>query len=135
MTEKEEVIPEVRYGVNHHWGDVSFFLEDFRPHEDECKYLLLKILEQSIRDYVNLDGSESSVEKQYFETARDFLFSDEYVIDFGGSDHNLSSLLDILDIGLEWFREHVVDLKNRKAEVPELPRRLIGKSVPNKKQK
>lgn len=131
--DKEEIIPEVRYGVTHTWGDVSFFLQDFHPHEDECKYLLLKILEQSIRDYVNLDRADSTVEKQYFETAREFLFNDEYWIDYGGVDFNLQSVLDVLDIGIEWFREHVENLRVKKAEVPELPRVLIGKGIAKKR--
>ena len=83
------------------------------PHIDECRYLILKIIEQAIRDYVSLAKSSTPVEQKYYETACYFLFDDTYQIDYGGSFKSLRDLLDILDYDTEWFRERIVKLKDR----------------------
>lgn len=83
---------------------------------DECKYLILKMIEQTVRDFINLEHSSVPIEIQYYESACQFLFDDEYYIDYGGTDKNLENLLDILDINIKWFRERVVKIKNSKID-------------------
>lgn len=84
------------------------------PCLDECRLLILKIIEQSIRDYLSLGQSSIPIEQYYYETACGFLFDDDYYIDYGGIDRNLTDLLDILDIDIQWLREKVVKKKNER---------------------
>ena len=84
-----------------------------QPEIDECKYLILKIIEQAIRDFISLSKSSAPVEHGYYETACEFLFNDDYRIDYGDEEKSLRELLDILDIDLVWFRERIVKLKDK----------------------
>ena len=84
------------------------------PHVDECRYLILKIIEQAVRDYLSLENNSAPIDRFYYETACRFLFDDSYYIDYGGVDKNLQDLLNILDIDISWFRERVVKLKDHK---------------------
>jgi hypothetical protein len=88
-------------------------LNDFLPipTPDECKYLILKVIEQAVRDYLSLEKTNTPIEKLYYETACEFLFDDDYIVEFGGANKTLRDFLDILDISLDWFRERVMRLK------------------------
>lgn len=87
---------------------------DYPPAEiDEARYLILKIIEQAIRDYISLSKSCAPVERDYYETACEFLFNDEYRINYGDEEKSLKELLEILSIELAWFRERVVKLKDK----------------------
>lgn len=94
------------------------------PHIDECRYLILKIIEQAVRDYLSLSQSSAPIEQHYYETACHFLFDDDYLIDYGGVEKSLHDLLDIVDIEIEWFRERVVKLKDKRIQ-ESLEKRLI----------
>lgn len=109
-----------RYGIVYLWGERQFTLEDFLPQLDECKYLLLKVVEQSIRDYSNLEHAITPIEKQHFESARDFIFDDSYQIYLGEYEVNMEDILGIMNLDIEWFRDRVHELKASKAEVAEL---------------
>lgn len=74
------------------------------PFIDECKRLILKIIEQAIRDYISLEHARAPIEKYYYETACEFLFNEEYTIDYGGEDKTMRDLLDILDLDIDWIR-------------------------------
>lgn len=84
------------------------------PHIDECRYLILKIIEQAVRDYLSLQYSNAPIEQSYYDTACQFLFDDGYTIDYGETEKTLNDLLDVLGLELDWFRERVVKLKDRK---------------------
>jgi len=84
------------------------------PELDECRYLILKIVEQSVRDYLSLEFSDAPIEQYYYDTAIDFIFDDDYVIDYGSEDKSLNDLLDILDLNIRWFREKISILKENK---------------------
>jgi len=86
------------------------------PHIDECRHLILKIVEQAVRDFLSLSSSSAPIERKYYETACDFLFDDNYRIDYGGVDKSLRDLLDILDYDVEWFRERIVKLKDKRIQ-------------------
>jgi hypothetical protein len=86
------------------------------PYIDECRILILKMIEQAIRDYLSLRGSSAPIEQVYYHTACEFLFNDDYYIDYGGVDRNLEDLLDILDINITWFRERINKLKNKRIQ-------------------
>lgn len=93
---------------------MEFTLTYFEPHDDECRYLLIKMVEQAVRDFINLEFSKVPIEKTYYETAVGFLFDDNYRIDYGGQELSFSDVLDCLDMEVIWFRERVVKLKERK---------------------
>ena len=118
-----------RYGDTHYWGRSKFILTEFYPQEDECKFLLMKVIEQSIRDYINLDKCIAPVEIQHFESARDFLFDDEYRIQYGERELGFVDVLHILSLEIDWIREKVIGLKEAKAEVPELSRKAYTKNL------
>lgn len=84
------------------------------PHEEEIKFIFLKVVEQTIRDYINFAGAKTPSERFCFETANGFLFDDAYTIDWGGSDLSLNQILAILDLDIDWLRRKVNVLRNKK---------------------
>jgi hypothetical protein len=125
----QELDPINRYGDTHLWGRRKFILTEFHPQEDECKFLLMKVIEQSIRDFINLEKCIAPIEIQHFESARDFLFDDEYRIHYGEGEIGLEDVLHILSLDIDWFREKVTGLKVARAEVPELSRSMYRKTL------
>lgn len=96
-----------RYDKWHNYGEVYFYLSDYEIDHEQSRYLLLKVIEQAIRDYVALSGSEVSSEQQAWETAKSFLFDDTHRIEWGNINLNLEEILDILNLDLNWVREEV----------------------------
>lgn len=79
------------------------------PNIQECKILLLKIVEQAVRDYINIDLSTATpkfIEIQ--EEAKDFLFDDTYAIQWGDIELTLEKITAILDIDVLWFRKKIL---------------------------
>ena len=85
----------------------------YTPSLDECRFLILKIVEQAVRDFLSLEHASSSSEKEYYQTACEFIFNDRYRIDYGGEEKSLQDVLDLIDADIEWFRENVVKLKDK----------------------
>jgi len=96
-----------RYERTHYYGSVSFFLADYTPRLDECRFLILKIIEQSIRDYIALYQIESQPEYGDWITAKDFLFDDTYKINWGDQDISLLELCEIVNMDLLYLRKRV----------------------------
>lgn len=94
-----------RYNREHKHGNVTFYLSDFTPEPEQCRFLMLKVLEQTVRDYCSLVTSELPNERVTWEMARDFLFDDNYKIMWGDWELNIVEFLEILDIDADWFRE------------------------------
>jgi hypothetical protein len=94
------------------------------PHIDECRYLILKLTEQAIRDFLSLEHSNAPIEQVYFQTARFFLFHDEYTIDWGPEERTLEDLLDVIGLDIDWIRMRVLQLKQRRVREFEM-RRLL----------
>ena len=65
---------------------------------------MLKVLEQTIRDYVSLSDSKVQSQKEAWESARDFIFDDNYHIKWGSLEMTSEEFLDILDLDIEWIR-------------------------------
>ena len=86
------------------------------PELDECRILILKIVEQSVRDYVSLERSPAPIDQYYYQTAYLFIFQDEYRIHWGNTTKSLTDLLDLLDLDVDWFRMRVKELKIRKVK-------------------
>lgn len=87
----------------------------------------MKVIEQSIRDYINLEKCVVPIEVQHFESARDFLFDDDYKIQYGEREMGLVDILHVLGLEADWFREKVKWLKESKSEVPDLARAMYKK--------
>lgn len=96
-----------RYGREHSYGTVRFYLEDFRPDPEESRFLLLKVIEQSVRDYISLYNSESPGEQVLWEEARGYLFNDNYKIQWGDLEIGLEDVLTILDMDISWVRKEI----------------------------
>lgn len=101
-------IPTNRYDKWHSYGEVCFYLSDYDIDSEQARYLLFKVIEQSIRDYISLVDSSIPSEQQFWETARGFLFDDEYRIEWGNININAEEALDILDLNLDWVRGEVL---------------------------
>ncbi len=90
--------------------EITRLSEDFQVSKDETKILLLKTIEQSIRDYNNLRKSVIPIEQQYFATAECFLFEKDYEIHWGDIDITLEDILNYLHIESEWFYKKLYTL-------------------------
>lgn len=86
------------------------------PHIDECRHLILKIIEQAVRDFLSLGQSNAPIEQQYYETACQMIFDDDYMVDYGGEEKSLQDLLDIVDLEVDWLREQVVRQKDKRIQ-------------------
>jgi hypothetical protein len=93
--------------------DVGEFYRSM-PEIDECRYLIKKVLEQAVRDFVAFKDKTSATEKYDYETAVCFLFDDTYRVDWGGREMSLQDLLDWVDIEVEWVRKKALETRKRK---------------------
>jgi hypothetical protein len=104
------------------WNDKEYSIVNARPFSDDAKVILRAILTQSINDYVKLHPGESTKEEDRFnyQTARNFLFDDDYVIDYGGIDIGIRDLIFFItgtDPNMEMFRAGILrklDVNNKK---------------------
>ncbi len=94
-----------RYGRWHDNGGIRFLLESYIPNEQEAKFLLLKVVEQAVSDYCNLEGSDIPYAQLLWEEARDFIFDDTYWIYWGDLELSFEDILDILEIDVDAVRE------------------------------
>jgi len=94
-----------RFDKEHSYGEVRFYLADYMPNEEQCRILMLKVLEQAVRDFCSLARSELANEQQTWEEARAFLFENGYHFRWGDWELTLESFLDILDLDVRWVRE------------------------------
>lgn len=85
-------------------------------HIDECKFIIIKIINQAIHDYLTLFNSSKPLERACYHIASQFLFDDDYSIKYGTSEKTLNELLEILDRDIHWFRKKIINLKNKKIE-------------------
>ena len=104
MTEPENPI---RYGVEHDYNNVKFRLEDFTPDNEESRILIMKVVEQAVRDYLLLYNSEFANEKEAWETAHDFLYDDEYRLEWGTWTLSPEELLEIINMDIHYIREQI----------------------------
>lgn len=100
--------------------------DDYSVNEDECRYLLLKIVEQAVRDFINLEHSTAPIDQYFYETAVDFLFNDEYRIQWGELTIGLEHIMEYMGLELEWAREKALLAKERKLASFEMKQALRG---------
>jgi hypothetical protein len=99
---------EDRYDKDYTYGSVEFHLADFMPDSDQCRYLVLKVLEQAVRDYVSLSESEIPNEQATWEEAKGFLYDDEYHLVWGTLELTTEQFLDLVDLDISWVREQTM---------------------------
>jgi hypothetical protein len=90
--------------------DIEELAEEYIVHLDETRILFLKIIEQSIRDFVNLRKSTVPIEQDFFETAKSFLFDPNHKIDWFVYEIGLEEILQYLNIDYEWFMRKLYTL-------------------------
>ena len=108
-------------------NDVPLDFNRCAPEEDECRLIILKVVEQAVRDYIALEKSESLSDQQEYELVKEFLFDDEYIIDWGGANLSLQDLLDWVGLEVEWVREKAIKAKVRKLKRFSMKKALIEK--------
>lgn len=96
---------EGRYDRYYKYGDVKFYLSDYMPTPERCRFLILKILEQAVREYCALINSTVPSEQASWELARDFLFDDDYRFIWGDHEISLEVFLGYADLEVDWVRE------------------------------
>jgi len=96
-----------RYDKVHTHGTVSFLLNTYIPNIEEYRFLILKVVEQSVRDYLLLSRSDLPSDIYLWKTAASFIFDSEHKIMWGDLEMSLEDLLDVVDIDVIWFREKV----------------------------
>ena len=96
---------EERYNRVYKCGDVSFYLSDFRPEPEQCRFLMLKVLEQAVRDYCSFVDSDIPSEQTSWGLARDFLFDNDYRFMWGDREVSTEEFLDLIDLDVHWVRE------------------------------
>jgi len=101
---------EDRYGKDYFYGKVKFRLEDFMPDDEQCKLIMLKVLEQAVRDFCSTPSTIP--EKTSWEIAKSFIFNDDHYIDWGEEVINLQEMMAILDIEIDWIRRQTMKRKN-----------------------
>ena len=74
---------------------------------DEARIIIIKLLEATERDYLNLENSTIPIEKWYFLTAESFIYEETYKINWGDSEKSFSDLCEIVDIDPEWYRDKI----------------------------
>ena len=94
-----------RYNKEYSYGKVRFTLLDFSPTLEQCRFLMLKVLEQAVREYCIYAKAITPNEKETWTMAKAFLFDDNYRFNWGDLELSLEDFLDIIDLDIDWVRE------------------------------
>jgi hypothetical protein len=98
---------EGRHNREYNYNGVKFFLSDYTPNVEECRFLILKVVEQSVRDYLSLFGSDLNSEVLLWSTAKGFIYDSEHKVLWGDKELSLEDLLNIVDVDVNYLRERV----------------------------
>lgn len=96
-----------RYNREYQVGKTTFYLEPCLPTEDQCRHLMLKMLEHTVNEYLVLADAVLEKDITAWKTARDFLFDDHYRIWWGDWELSFKDYLDILNIDIEYARKKI----------------------------
>lgn len=83
---------------------------------DEARRIVLRVIEQAKRDFLNYQNPQTMWEQEYLTTASGFLFDDSYRIEWGEWDCSLQDLLDIFDRDVYGLRKQVLEELKEKLE-------------------
>lgn len=81
------------------------------PHTDEARMIIVKIIEQSVRDYLGFQKSRVPIERFHFRTAYGFLFENVYIIDYGEVEVLATTLMQVINVDPTWLRERVLKMQ------------------------
>jgi hypothetical protein len=93
-----------RYDKTYFYKNIEFYLSDYIPNNEECRIIILKIVEQASRDYLSLRNAKTLTLQYTWEIAREFIFNKAYLIDWGDRKISPAHLLDLIDMDIEWLR-------------------------------
>lgn len=96
-----------RYNKTYTYGTVQFSLDFYIPNIEEYRFLILKVVEQAVRDYLLLSNSVLPSDIYLWKTAESFIYDSEHTIMWGDLEMTLEDLLNVIDINVDWFRERV----------------------------
>jgi len=111
-----------RYNRHHIINNVTFYLDSYSLDLQECKYLLFKLVEQTVRDYCLLEYSDVPYRVFYWNTAKDFLFEEDYFIAWGDLELNLDQIGDIIGVDSDYIRRKAKERYIRDADKREKKR-------------
>lgn len=83
--------------------------EPYTPNDEECRFVIFKTIYQAIADYMNLTDSKSEEDQFSYETAKDFLFDDDYWVQWGDIEIKSTDLMAIADLDPDWVRSKVLE--------------------------
>lgn len=86
------------------------------PEIDECRFLIKKVIEQAVRDFSALEHAVSTGEQADYQSACEFLFDEDYCLNWGGQEMSLQDLLDWVDLNAEWVRKKARLAKERRKQ-------------------
>jgi len=93
---------------------------------DEARVIIIKLLEATERDYLNLEDSTIPIERWYFLTAESFIYEETYKIDWGDSEKSFTDLCEIVDIDPEWYRDKIERIREEKRNKKQIMKLLDG---------
>ena len=77
------------------------------PDEQECRLIILHVINQATKDYENFRGKTTEEEIELFNSAAGFLFNDEYTVDWGEETVTVRKLCDHIGIDIDWLRNNI----------------------------
>lgn len=77
------------------------------PNQEQVHYLILKIIEQAVKDYEFYKDKTKEEDIFIYETARDFIFDDAYLVQWGDEELSPAQLCDIVEIEIAYLRKQV----------------------------
>lgn len=72
--------------------------------EEETRLLLLKIVEQAVRDYETYKNKKTSEDQAIFNNAKQFLFNPDYLIQWGDFEIGFSDICEYLELDFNWAK-------------------------------
>lgn len=93
-----------RYDKAYYYKEIEFYLSDYTPNPEECRIIILKIIEQASRDYLSLYKGKTAALQYTWETARSFIFEDKYIMYWGGKITTPAQLMELVDVDIHWLR-------------------------------
>lgn len=113
-TEQTDEGQMVRYFL---WNGKEYQVVNAECFPDDGKILMRAIFQQAINDYIKLSSKKllKEEDKVNFDTAKGFLFDDDYTIDFGGMDITLKDMVFFMtgsDPNMEMLRAGIERMQN-----------------------
>jgi hypothetical protein len=107
------------------WNNKEFCSVNNQCYSDDAKVLMRVVLQQAINDFIKYTNKEpiKNDEKYDFETAKGFLFDDDYQIDFGDISLTTRDVLYYItgsDPNMDMFREGIL-IRLEKLSAGEVP--------------